>query len=138
MAPSTEAEFAYPLFESDPLKMEKYDEKKINGATMDDGEEEALKDNANGKQTKYRRQIVWKNVALMAAVHLFALYGVYLVPRAQVKTLFYVWVLGILSTLGVQAGKEKKDGKVCFPNQKSTVIWFGKHTFFFYRTHKTL
>ena len=119
MAPSTEAEFAYPLFESDPLKMEKYDEKKINGATMDDGEEEeALKDNANGKQTKYRRQIVWKNVALMAAVHLFALYGVYLVPRAQVKTLFYVWVLGMLSTLGVQAGKEEEGKGVFFEHKK--------------------
>lgn len=99
MAPSTEAEFAYPLFENDPLKLEKYEHKKT--ATAEEAENDS-----SGKQ-KYRHQIVWKNVALMTAVHLLALYGVYLVPRAQVKTLFYVWVLGMLSTLGVQAGKQE-------------------------------
>ena len=34
-------------------------------------------------------QIVWRNVILMTALHIGAIYGIYLLPQAKIKTL--VW-----------------------------------------------
>jgi len=34
-------------------------------------------------------QIVWKNVILMAVLHLGALYGVWLIPQAKISTLIF-------------------------------------------------
>ena len=83
-----EPEYLYPLFEGDRQKLVP-----------------SLPEEKTAKP--HRHQFVWRNILGMIVIHGLALYGVFLVPRAQIKTLFYVWFIGNLSSLGVQAGAHR-------------------------------
>lgn len=52
-------------------------------------------------------EIVWTNALVMFTVHALSLYGLTLLPRLKVVTLVFMWSLGLLSTLGVQAGAHR-------------------------------
>lgn len=52
-------------------------------------------------------QIVWRNVVLMVALHISAIYGLYLLPQAKLKTLVWTLVLYWLSGIGITAGAHR-------------------------------
>ncbi|CAH3190119.1 unnamed protein product [Porites evermanni] len=54
-----------------------------------------------------QRQIVWLNVYFIAALHLMALYGIYLLPTANPRTWVWAWLGHIFGGLGVTAGAHR-------------------------------
>lgn len=54
-----------------------------------------------------QRQIVWLNVYFIAALHLMALYGIYLIPTANPRTWVWAWLGHIFGGLGVTAGAHR-------------------------------
>lgn len=56
---------------------------------------------------KPARRIVWKNVFLMALLHMGAAYGLFLIPRAAVNTLLWTLVCYMISALGITAGAHR-------------------------------
>jgi len=52
-------------------------------------------------------QIRWRNVGLFIALHIAAVYGMYLIPFALPKTLIFAFALYILSALGITAGAHR-------------------------------
>jgi stearoyl-CoA desaturase (delta-9 desaturase) len=56
----------------------------------------------------YRVQIVWRNVALMSALHLSAVYGLWLLlTEAAWSTWIWVWLLNVAGGLGITAGAHR-------------------------------
>lgn len=56
----------------------------------------------------YKRQIVWRNVVLMGALHLAAIYGFYLLfAEAMRKTIIFTITLYFLSGWGITAGAHR-------------------------------
>lgn len=53
------------------------------------------------------QRIVWKNVLLMALLHIGAFYGLFLVPYAAVETLLWTFVCYMISALGITAGAHR-------------------------------
>ncbi|MCI4376402.1 hypothetical protein PGIGA_G00187990 [Pangasianodon gigas] len=49
-------------------------------------------------------KIVWRNVVLMALLHIGAVYGLTLVPSAKAFTLLWAWMCFMISAMGVTAG----------------------------------
>lgn len=48
-------------------------------------------------------QYVWRNIFLMAFLHISGLYGLYLIlMRAKLFTIYFVYALGLMSSMGVQ------------------------------------
>ncbi|CAG2117646.1 unnamed protein product, partial [Medioppia subpectinata] len=59
----------------------------------------------NKNPVMYSRELVWRNIVLMSFVYMSAVYGLYLaVTAAQFKTIVFMNFIGVLSSLGVQAG----------------------------------
>lgn len=52
-------------------------------------------------------RVVWKNVFLMALLHMGAVYGLFLIPHATVKTLLWTLVCYTISALGITAGAHR-------------------------------
>ncbi|XP_060573457.1 stearoyl-CoA desaturase-like isoform X2 [Ruditapes philippinarum] len=52
-------------------------------------------------------QIVWRNVVLMATLHISAIYGIYILPQAKLYTLVWTLVLYWLSCIGITAGAHR-------------------------------
>ncbi|KAJ3665681.1 hypothetical protein Zmor_001167 [Zophobas morio] len=61
------------------------------------------------KQKKeYKWKFIWRNIALFSAMHIGAIYGLYLIfTSAQWKTTFYAWFLHVLSIEGMTAGAHR-------------------------------
>ncbi|KAI2802742.1 hypothetical protein BLOT_006864 [Blomia tropicalis] len=55
----------------------------------------------------YKHHYVWRNIILMVMIHGLGIYGICLLPQAQLVTIYYVYCLGLLSSLGVQAGAHR-------------------------------
>ncbi|WAQ96114.1 SCD5-like protein [Mya arenaria] len=51
--------------------------------------------------------IVWKNVVLMSALHIGALYGLWLLPQASWKTMIFCFVLYEFNAIGITAGAHR-------------------------------
>ena len=98
MITSTESEFEYPLYESDTEVFQTAENSTKNTT------ESTQNENETKKSQSYKMEIVWKNALVMFTVHALAFYGLTLLPRLKVVTLVFMWSLGLLSTLGVQAG----------------------------------
>nr|XP_033329812.1 acyl-CoA Delta(11) desaturase-like [Megalopta genalis] len=78
-----------------------------NGPTgvLFEGEQNEVGDQS---KTKYKRQIVWRNVIIFSFLHLGALYGVYLsLTAAKWMTLFFAFSLYLGSGLGITAGAHR-------------------------------
>ncbi|XP_076766441.1 acyl-CoA Delta-9 desaturase [Xylocopa sonorina] len=59
-------------------------------------------------KTKYKRQIVWRNVIIFAYLHLSAVYGLYLVfTSAKLLTTLFAYFLYVFSGLGITAGAHR-------------------------------
>uniref|UniRef100_W5KA55 stearoyl-CoA 9-desaturase n=2 Tax=Astyanax mexicanus TaxID=7994 RepID=W5KA55_ASTMX len=72
------------------------------GHTMVDDEfDDCYKEKAGPKPPM---RIVWRNVVLMALLHIGALYGILLVPSASPLTLLWTWACFLFSALGITAG----------------------------------
>jgi len=57
---------------------------------------------------EYKLEIVWRNVALMSALHLSAIYGLYLcITSAQLVTTLFAVFLYVISGLGITAGAHR-------------------------------
>ena len=55
------------------------------------------------EQKPFRVQYVWRNIILMTLLHIAALYGLYLIVfRAKLATVFFLYALGLMSSMGVQ------------------------------------
>nr|XP_033818476.1 stearoyl-CoA desaturase 5 [Geotrypetes seraphini] len=54
-----------------------------------------------------RQDIVWRNVILMALLHLGAVYSLVLIPTAQLLTLLWAYLCFLLTALGVTAGAHR-------------------------------
>ncbi|KAL4240636.1 suppressor of clathrin deficiency [Mactra antiquata] len=52
-------------------------------------------------------QIVWRNVILMSILHIIAIYGLYLLPQAQILTLVWSGFMYWISGLGITAGAHR-------------------------------
>lgn len=53
--------------------------------------------------TPYKVEYVWRNIFLMALLHSFAVYGIYLaIFKAKLNTILFVHIIAILSSMGVQ------------------------------------
>ncbi|XP_045213869.2 stearoyl-CoA desaturase 5-like [Mercenaria mercenaria] len=52
-------------------------------------------------------QIVWRNVILMTALHIAAVYGLYIVPQAKLATVVWTLILYWLSGIGITAGAHR-------------------------------
>ena len=50
------------------------------------------------------RQIVWVNVYFMIALHLLAIYGIYLIPGTGPLTWFWTWFCHFIGGLGITVG----------------------------------
>ena len=51
----------------------------------------------------YKREYVWRNIILMALLHAFAVYGIYLaIFKSKWNTMVFVHIIAILSSMGVQ------------------------------------
>lgn len=77
---------------------------------MVDGEdiidETALLDTV--KSTPYRLEIVWRNVLVMVAIHLAAIFGFfYGAIYGMMKSYLWAYVVGILSAFGVLVGSHR-------------------------------
>lgn len=67
-----------------------------------------FKDLADSKDHEYKLEIVWRNVFLMAALHLSALYGMYLMfVSASWKTNLFAIFLYNLTGIGITAGAHR-------------------------------
>ena len=56
----------------------------------------------------YRREIVWRNVVIMAALHALALYAVlFALPVVTAGTFYFAFLLAFLTSLGVQGGAHR-------------------------------
>ncbi|KAK3763453.1 hypothetical protein RRG08_053307 [Elysia crispata] len=53
------------------------------------------------------RQIVWRNVALFAVLHLGALYSIFLIPQAKYQTLLWSCFMYYLAAMGITAGAHR-------------------------------
>ena len=54
-------------------------------------------------QKSSRVQYVWRNIVLMTMLYISAIYGLYLlVVRAKLSTLFFIYAIGFMSSMGVQ------------------------------------
>ena len=52
---------------------------------------------------EYKLELVWRNIILMIIVHLSAVYGLYRgVFYAKPLTIYFMYLLGLLSSFGVQ------------------------------------
>jgi len=77
---------------------------------------------------EYKRQIVWRNVVIMAYFHLAALYGLYLVfTEAQWKTTVAAFIMYWIAGLGITAGAHRlwahKSYKAKFPLRMILMIF---------------
>lgn len=51
----------------------------------------------------HKREYVWRNIILMALLHIFAIYGIHLaIFKAKLNTLVFFHIISILSSMGVQ------------------------------------
>ena len=66
--------------------------------------ETKLSEDGNKRQVQ---QIVWCNVAFQSALHIMALYGIYLIPAANPRTWIWTWVYYICGVLGVTSGAHR-------------------------------
>lgn len=64
------------------------------------------KSSRNG-QKRPQRQIVWMNVYFMLTLHLMALYGITLIPRANPRTWIWTWLCNFLGVLGITCGAHR-------------------------------
>ena len=79
-------------------------------ATIQEKTEETVTEVNNGGQQNQNNklQIKWLNVTLLTALHLAALYGLYLLLfEAQLITVVFWYLLGALSGMGVTAGAHR-------------------------------
>ncbi|CAG2122417.1 unnamed protein product, partial [Medioppia subpectinata] len=61
-----------------------------------------------GKPVIYKRELVWRNIILMALLHSSAVYGLYLaVYAAQFKTIMFMNFIAVVSSLGIQCGAHR-------------------------------
>jgi len=79
-----------------------------------------LKDESELKKYDYKLEIVWRNVLLMTALHLSAVYGMYLmIASAKWQTNIFAILLYIFSGVGITAGAHRlwahKSYKAKFP-----------------------
>ncbi|XP_033200622.1 acyl-CoA Delta-9 desaturase isoform X1 [Bombus vancouverensis nearcticus] len=59
-------------------------------------------------KTKYKRQIVWRNVIIFTYLHISAVYGLYLaLTSAKWATLLFTIILHVYSALGITAGAHR-------------------------------
>lgn len=58
-------------------------------------------------KTKPPMQIVWRNVILMTALHISAIYGIFLIPFVKIPTLIWTVMLYVASGLGITAGAHR-------------------------------
>ncbi|XP_069781531.1 stearoyl-CoA desaturase 5-like isoform X2 [Narcine bancroftii] len=80
-----------------------------------DGEEGAAGGGGGGTDVGERRsgsghsaqKIVWRNVVLMTALHLGAVYSLSLVPQAQSLTWLWAYICFLITALGVTAGAHR-------------------------------
>jgi len=77
---------------------------------------------------EYKRQIVWRNVVIMAYFHLAALYGLYLVfTEGQWKTTVAAFIMYWIAGLGITAGAHRlwahKSYKAKFPLRMILMIF---------------
>ncbi|CAG2171304.1 unnamed protein product, partial [Oppiella nova] len=57
---------------------------------------------------EYKLELVWRNIILMTIVHLSAIYGLYRgVFYAKPMTIYFMYLLGLLSSFGVQCGAHR-------------------------------
>ncbi|CAG2168631.1 unnamed protein product, partial [Oppiella nova] len=57
---------------------------------------------------EYKLELVWRNIILMTIVHLSAIYGIYRgVFYAKPMTIYFMYLLGLLSSFGVQCGAHR-------------------------------
>ncbi|XP_076288866.1 acyl-CoA Delta-9 desaturase [Lasioglossum baleicum] len=60
------------------------------------------------QKTKYKRQIVWRNVIIFTYLHLAAIYGAYLaLTSAKWSTVLFAFILYLGSGLGITAGAHR-------------------------------
>ena len=76
----------------------------------DEGDLGDSSSNNNGKDEKYRVQIVWANVAKFTLLHAFSLAGIAMLPQTSWKTNVFAFVCYVLSTL-VRI-KKRKEGLI--------------------------
>lgn len=53
---------------------------------------------------KYKMEIIWKNVVIMASIHCFALYGLTQLGRAKLSTVLFAIILIFHAMMGVVVG----------------------------------
>ncbi|XP_074608383.1 stearoyl-CoA desaturase 5-like [Acropora palmata] len=66
--------------------------------------ETKLSEDGNKRQVQ---QIVWCNVAFQSALHIMALYGIYLMPAANPRTWIWTWLCYVCGGLGVTCGAHR-------------------------------
>ena len=52
-------------------------------------------------------RLVYRNIILMVTIHCLAVYGATWIPHCTVSSIVFVYILSVLSTLGVQAGAHR-------------------------------
>ena len=61
----------------------------------------------------YKAEYVWRNIILMALLHSYAIYGIYLaIFKAKLNTILFVHIIAILSSMGVQVGFKYFFGRI--------------------------
>ncbi|XP_054155192.1 acyl-CoA Delta(11) desaturase-like [Oppia nitens] len=65
--------------------------------------------NADTKVVKpYKLELVWRNIILMAIIHISGLYGAYLTIRGvKVQTVIFTYVIALMSSMGIQCGAHR-------------------------------
>lgn len=58
-------------------------------------------------QKTYQLELVSRNIIIMLVLHILTCYGVINVGRLKVQTIFFAWIVALLSTLGVQGGAHR-------------------------------
>ncbi|CAG2116801.1 unnamed protein product, partial [Medioppia subpectinata] len=79
-----------------------------NGSIIDTNHDQINTIDHIKKPVVYKRELVWRNIILMALLHSSAVYGLYLaVYAAQFKTIMFMNFIALVSSLGIQCGAHR-------------------------------
>ena len=70
-------------------------------------EEEIVVGEKNNLSKEYKWNIIWRNVIISGTIHLLGIYGLLLLPFANIYTIYFMFLLITLAQIGSQAGAHR-------------------------------
>ena len=82
--------------------LDEHEDQEGNNEKILNNKKDELKSEQPSK--KYKMEIIWKNVVIMASIHCFALYGLTQLGRAKLPTVLFAIILIFHAMMGVVVG----------------------------------